>query len=355
LASIPEALAASIPEDEWSELFSADPLKTGSQPIVSIEGLGAVRGRRMGRVTEFYAIYYANARRFEQAVPVSAWSGVRDATTIGPRCFQKHGVGSDDCLHLDIRACDHTEGEALRPVMVWIHGGGYYTGSSTEDGFYNGTNIIEHSDCGIVYASIQYRLNTFGMLDHPSFGSANFGFRDQQLALAWLQNHLHSFGGDKDRVVIAGESAGAGSVSLHLASPLSKGLFSAAIAESTYTPSDGAHLPRSLSQMHGTACVAEACPQAKADSEILSCLQDFDATALTDIGSCNTLMYSVDGWLFEEPVWKTAREGRLTAVPLVIGSQSDEWTFFPVPWVQQHSTRALRVGCASWVQSRSTQ
>jgi len=308
---------------------------TAEGKVIDIVGVGRVRGTQAGQVDEFFGIKYGVARRFEQSVKAKPWSDVQDATEEGPPCLQQYNGGFrgvEDCLTLDIRGCTEHSANTLRPVLLWIHGGGLQSGSSSEGNLYNGTSLVEHSDCGIVYVAIQYRLNLFGYLDHPSFPSANFGIRDQQLALQWVQDHIHSFGGDKTRVTIAGESAGGASVAMHLSSALSLGLFSAAIAESTWTSSVTGNKPRSYAQIYGSRCTEAACPQHTNSSELLKCLQDIEnATALALISDC--AMYppfvSVDGYpgMFKQSVWKTARTGGFAPVPIIVGSQTGEWEF----------------------------
>jgi len=301
--------------------------------VWSINQLGLVNGTKVGRIHEFYAIKYADGPRFEQATPAQPWQGVRDATKVGEKCLQMdndESVGSEDCLTLDVRSCgNETEISELRPVMVWIHGGGLVSGSSTEGGFYNGSSLIEHSGCRMVYIAIQYRLNVFGFLDHPVFPTANFGIRDQQLALMWIRDHIHDFGGDKNRVTIVGESAGGASVAMHLSSPLSHGLFGAAIAQSTWTSSVTGNKPRPLAQMSSVHCTNAVCPYT-ATSDLLQCLRSADVSVLQTQMDCLTYQpfVTVDGVMLTESVWKTVRTGNLAPVPIIVGSLSGEGAYF---------------------------
>ncbi|CAG2115649.1 unnamed protein product, partial [Medioppia subpectinata] len=160
---------------------------------------------------------------------------VIDATKAKHSCMQNFREGlslSEDCLVLNIWAPNKTS-SALKPVMFWIYGGGLSGGSIFMD-THNGSVLATHD---VVIVSTNYRLGEFGFLygdreDAPG----NVGFYDQLLALKWVRENIHSFGGDRDQITIFGESAGSWSVSAHILSPLSKGLFKRAIMES------GAHL-----------------------------------------------------------------------------------------------------------------
>ena len=306
------------------------PLARGE--VWAIQGLGLVNGTQTGRVHTFYGIRYGVQKRFEQATPEGSWRGVRDATRRGKSCIQQNGDVtpgdmSEDCLTLDVRSCSNA---TLKPVMVFIHGGALATGSSDEGGLYNGSTLVEHADCGVVYASLQYRLNLFGFFDAKGLpGKANFGLYDQQLALKWVQSHIRDFGGDPKQVTLFGQSAGAASVAIHMASPGSRGLFAAAIAESPWTSSQTGNKPRSLAQLYGQDCVAQACPEPGAGG-LLACLQGFNVTALLAFSSCKGYppFVTVDGELLTQSVWKSARQGSLAAVPLIAGGQPGEWSLF---------------------------
>ena len=210
---------------------------------------GLVRGDHKRGTYRYKGIPYAappiGARRF--AVPVSAasWSGERDATGKFPTAPQPvggveallgatNGPGNSeaDCLTLNIwtPAPDDT----ARPVMVWIHGGAFVTGTGLTP-WYDGSNLAARD---VVVVTINYRLGALGFLhladlgDDSFVGSGNAGVLDQALALQWVHNNIAAFGGDPTNVTIFGESAGAMSVATQLALPASKGLFGRAIAES---------------------------------------------------------------------------------------------------------------------------
>jgi carboxylesterase type B len=162
--------------------------------------------------------------------PAARWTGVRQATALGKNCVQARvyddidafAVGvSEDCLYLNVWTA--AKAGDKRPVMVWIHGGGFQAGFGGEDR-HDGGRLARK---GVVVVTLNYRLGTFGF-----FGTGNYGILDQIAALEWVKRNIAAFGGDPKRVTIFGESAGGTSVGILIASPLAKGLFERAILES---------------------------------------------------------------------------------------------------------------------------
>jgi para-nitrobenzyl esterase len=199
------------------------------------------------KVTIFKGIPFAappvGELRWKEPQPVARWTGVKKATEFGARCMQariyedmvfRDTGPSEDCLYLNV----WTPGVSAKtklPVMVWIYGGGFQAGSTSEprqDGEH-----LAHK--GVVIVSMNYRLGIFGFFSHPGLtaesehhASGNYGLMDQAAALKWVHENIAAFGGDPGNVTIFGESAGSVSVSALMASPLSKGLIRAAIGES---------------------------------------------------------------------------------------------------------------------------
>jgi para-nitrobenzyl esterase len=202
------------------------------------------------KVTAFKGLPYAAApvgdRRWRAPQPPPSWTAMRRADQFGSSCmqtiveerkpwtyeFMAHNATSEDCLFLNVWTSARIS-EGPLPVLVWIHGGGNVEGSAAIP-IYDGEQLARR---GVVVVSINYRLGVFGFLAHPELTkeagrSGNYGLLDQLAALRWVQQNIAAFGGDPNRVAIAGQSAGASGVHNLVASPLAKGLFHRAIAQS---------------------------------------------------------------------------------------------------------------------------
>ena len=207
---------------------------------------GAVRGARLGSLSVFRGIPYAappvRDRRWRAPAAVDPWSGVRDALAFAPSAPQRpgrldsvygtvDGPQHEDCLYLNVwtPATD----DARRPVLVWFHGGDFVAGSASMPG-YDGSRLATDGD--LVVVTVNCRLGPLGFLYMPSDddtgGEANFGISDQVAALQWVRHNIATFGGDPNRVTIAGQSAGAASIAAHLTLSGSRNLFARAILQS---------------------------------------------------------------------------------------------------------------------------
>jgi para-nitrobenzyl esterase len=205
-------------------------------PLVACPA-GRIRGRRCGELLRFDGIPYAappvGPRRFRPPEPPLPSDGEIDATRLRPAALQRPGpalgsrpVGdtSEDCLHLNLVT---PSPEGRRPVMVWVHGGGYVNGSAG-DPIHRGERLVARGD--LVLVTFDYRLGVFGFL-HPE-DAPNPGLRDQIAALRWVRDNIADFGGDPDRVTLFGESAGAMSIRALMATPEADELFHAAVLQS---------------------------------------------------------------------------------------------------------------------------
>lgn len=199
------------------------------------------------RISKYFGIPFAKppvgGLRWKAPEPADNWEGVKETKKFGPRPVQANVFGdmnswsdglSEDCLYLNVWS-PAKRGEKGLPVLFYIYGGGFVAGDASEPR-YNGESMAKE---GVVVVTANHRLNIFGFLSHPELSaespykaSGNYGLLDQALALQWVKDNIEAFGGDPNRITIAGESAGSISVSYQMASPLSKNLIAGAIGES---------------------------------------------------------------------------------------------------------------------------
>jgi para-nitrobenzyl esterase len=220
---------------------------------------GKLRGLREGKTLSFLGIRYAEAERFGLPKPVQPWEGIKNAQAWGPVCPapeqttvssdelvfpHRYFIANEHCQYLNVWTQNSTPA-AKKPVMVWMHGGGFTNGSSMESYAYDGRSLSEFGD--VVVVSVNHRLNILGTLDLSAYGSqyANSrytGTADLVTALQWVQENIESFGGDPRNVMIFGQSGGGGKVVRMMHMPAAKGLFHRVSAQSggnnTYRTSD---------------------------------------------------------------------------------------------------------------------
>jgi para-nitrobenzyl esterase len=306
---------------------------------------GYVKGLNENGILTYRGIPYAappvGDLRWRPPAEVEPWDGVLDATSYGAVCPQEP---SDDvplskmdesCLFLNVWTPEHASDEKL-PVMVFIHGGSWESGAGSFS-LYDGKALAKK---GVVIVTINYRLGVLGFLVHPDLAkesgndsSGNYGFLDQMAALKWVQRNIGAFGGDPSRVTAFGESAGGNSILALIVSPLSKGLFQQAIAQSGPLWSDGVtisvFIPRDEGEAYGEGFAQEI------GFYSISQMRKLDAKVIVNsaFGPLSRFWHIyglrfkpvVDGWVIpEEP--KTVFEQGRVAVPLIIGSNSDEGT-----------------------------
>ncbi|MFM2055618.1 MAG: hypothetical protein RLY71_3 [Pseudomonadota bacterium] len=300
---------------------------------------GIVEGIRDGQVKAFLGVPYAappvGEYRWRPPQPLTPWAGVRRTIRFGASAWQlldAKGFGpwtpeyvvqndvSEDCLYLNIWSPDVSP-EARLPVLVWIHGGAFVQGSGSVP-IYNGRELASH---GVVVVTINYRLGVFGFLAHPDLAQqgdhaplGNFGLQDQIAALKWVQSNIAAFGGDPQAVTIAGQSAGAMSVHMLVGSPLAKGLFHRAIAQSgppTLVQITSARQAQSEGQQL----------QAELNQPSLAAMRESSASDLTSaLSPTHRFMPMVDGELI--PAWppQNSSEPNVNDVPMLVGQTSDE-------------------------------
>ena len=280
--------------------------------------------------------------RWRPPEPVIGWDGVRDASESGAICVQNGGQSvtqDEDCLFLNVWAPRETS--EPRPVLFWIHGGGY-TGGSGSTAIYDGTPLAAD---GAVVVTINYRLNVFGFLAHPALSvesphgaSGNYGLLDMVAALEWVRDNIATFGGDPGRVTIFGESAGAGAVMSVMLIPQAGGLFHGAIAQSNWI--NGWDRPLAETARGWEAAEAQGLRVAAAigiageTAEALAAMRAASAADVltasnADAGSPfmrsgNVWAPNVDGRVIPDDPLAMYRAGRQHQVPLITGLNGNE-------------------------------
>jgi para-nitrobenzyl esterase len=229
-----------------------------SPPLVQTK-CGKLRGLRDGKTLSFLGIRYAEAERFGLPKPVQPWEGTRNAQVWGPACPapeqnsvsadelvfpHRYWIANEHCQYLNVWT-QNLSPAAKKPVMVWMHGGGFTNGSSMESYAYDGRTLSEFGD--VVVVSMNHRLNILGTLDLSAYGpqyanSRYTGTADLVTALQWVQENIEAFGGDPNNVMIFGQSGGGGKVVRMMHMPAAKGLFHRVAAQSggnnTYRTTD---------------------------------------------------------------------------------------------------------------------
>jgi para-nitrobenzyl esterase len=307
-------------------------------PIVKTRA-GAVRGAVDSNVRVFLGIPYAappvGNLRWQPPEAHASWRDTLDASRAGNSCMQmsfRHGgpEGSEDCLYLNIYT-PNPAGTRL-PVMVWIHGGTFINGTGAT---YNGSKLAAKGN--LIVVTINYRLGPFGFLasrslDFSGHPSGNYGLLDQQAALRWVKDNIAAFGGDPDNVTIAGESAGAISVGLHLVSPAAAGLFQRAILESgpffhTRTLAEAENRGDEFVAKLGCDKESDAagCMRSKPAAQVLS------AIPASPLGAGRPIWEPViDGHFIPSQPVDALAAGHFNKVPVLNGSNRDEGTLFLV-------------------------
>lgn len=301
---------------------------------------GRVQGTTMETGVEtFKGIPYAappvNARRWKPPQPAQSWEGVRSAKRFGPRCMQPRPYGdmifrsagmSEDCLYLSVWT-PGTASEGERPVLVYFYGGGFIAGDGSEPR-YDGASMAEE---GIVVVTLNYRLGVFGFFAHPHLtdeaptgASGNYGLLDQARALQWVQNNIAAFGGDPDRVTIAGESAGSMSVSAHMVSPQSKGRFARAIGESGAVLGSIPPAPLSETEKKGTSFMEQVGAESLPELRALSSSRLLELSAKSGSPRFGV---TLDGHFLSTPPSTVYANDNQAHVPLLVGWNSKESTY----------------------------
>ncbi|HVY83367.1 MAG TPA: carboxylesterase/lipase family protein [Steroidobacteraceae bacterium] len=328
--------------------------QSGSAPGADGKGAGPVAQTRAGKVRGYmngpvcvfkgipYAASTAGANRFAPPRPREPWSGVLDATQLGDKCPQNptpwlmmeeavslsNEPQSEDCLHLNVWTTGLRDGKK-RPVMLWLHGGGYSSGSGGNTR-YEGSRLATRQD--VVVVTINHRLNIFGHLFLGDLGgndvadSGNVGILDIVAALQWVRDNIAEFGGDPGNVTIFGESGGGGKVSTLLAMPAAQGLFHRAIIQSGTALRQAT---REAATKSAKAVLAQLGIQPGDIGKLRSVPQADLLAAINEMRPPPSFTPVVDGRSLPRHPFDPDAPQVSANVPLLVGSNETEVTFFP--------------------------
>ena len=304
--------------------------RSGGAPIVAIKG-GAVRGLAVPGGYTFRGLPYAapptGSLRWRPPQPPADWKGIRDATQFAPSCpqsaspFAPPAPFSENCLYLNVYT-PTVRRDADRPVLVWIHGGGFTEDASRN---YDGSKLAAD---GIVVVTINYRLGALGFLAHPALASrpggpaGNYGLMDQQAALRWVQRNIARLGGDPHNVTIAGQSAGGVAVLAQLVSPSARGLFQRAIVQS------GAFALTQQSLADAEAAGEAFATNAGCSNQTAQCLRHLPVANLVNNFPGAAIPGVIDGKILTESIGPALAAGRFAHVPILNGINHNEELIF---------------------------
>ena len=321
-----------------------------SDPTIATVETGQLQALQARGVLAFKGIPYAappvGALRWKPPVATAKWDGVRDATKYGDICMQKmpnpdNGIGqlpaSEDCLTLNVFTQDLAH-NARRPVMVWIHGGGFVNGSGSAE-LYDGSQLAKR---GVVVVTLNYRLGRFGSFAHPLLTKeaaggpvANYGMLDMIASLEWVKRNIGAFGGDSGNVTIFGESAGGMAVQKLMTTPLARGLFHKAVVQSGAGRENVLYLDKPnargfpSAESDGEAFVKSLSVDAKSTAD----LRAISADAIIAAGDPSTFGGGgpiLDGKIFPMTVVDTFKAGKEAQVPYLVGYNAAEFPSKPV-------------------------
>jgi para-nitrobenzyl esterase len=329
-------------------------LVTAQQPApIRVEG-GLVQGTSEDGLAVFRGIPFAappvGDLRWRAPQPAAKWEGVRQATNFAPGPMQggtPPSGKSEDCLYLNVWTPAKSAGDRI-PVLVWIYGGGFGAGSTSERN-YNGEKLAGK---GVVLVSIAYRVGQLGFLAHPGLSaettnhvSGNYGLLDMIAGLQWIQKNIAAFGGDPGKVTIFGESAGGIAVSMLCASPLAKGLFRGAISQSggSFGPPRPTTMPgENLKRLADAEQSGEAYAKGAGASSIAE-LRKIAADKLPAGGRGQGMAWPIiDGWMIPDDQHKLYEAGRFNDTPILVGYNSDEGASFSPPRTSEDYIASVR-------------
>lgn len=317
---------------------------------------GMLQGEMKNNLAVFKGVPFAKPPlgelRWQAPQPPEQWQGVKQVTQYAPAPIQAGNPPSgksEDCLYLNIWTPAKSSDEKI-PVLVWIYGGGFSFGTSSEP-IFEGSHLANK---GVILVTIAYRVGQLGFLAHPELSkesasqtSGNYGLLDQIAALKWIKHNISAFGGDPNKVTISGESAGGISVSMLTASPLAKNLFQGAISQSggSFGPTRKVNYPgENMSLL------------SQAEAEGVDYVKQFGASSIAELRQMDAEKFIpagwslpggwpiVDGYVIPDDQYKLYQQGKFNDVPILVGYNSDEgasfvWNKDPKPFIDGIKTR----------------
>jgi para-nitrobenzyl esterase len=295
--------------------------------------------------------------RWRPPQPLGRWKKIFLAAAFGPRCIQsgtqpdmvfRDPGPSEDCLTLNVWApviAQPQKKSPSLPVMVWVHGGGFFNGGTSE-GRQDG-QFLAHR--GVIVVSMNYRLGVFGFFAHPELtaesanhASGNYGLLDQAAALAWVRRNIAAFGGDPANVTLFGESAGSSAVGIHMASPLTQGLFSKAIGQSGADfPGPGRpRSPLAQAEQAGAAWAERAFGTSKLFALRMLPAKEVLAAAMSTTIPAPRFGPVIDGYFLPDFLAPIFAAGKQAHIPLLAGWNANEAFPAKVPTADSFTVQA---------------
>jgi para-nitrobenzyl esterase len=314
-------------------LFAFVAASSSSSPVLVVPTeSGNVQGFVQNDIARaFLGIPFADPpQRFGVAQPASAWSGLRNATVFPKPCIQSATLGVEDCLYLNVFTPKDTQAGDKLPVMVWIHGGRYWTGESDQ---YAGQWLSANGN--VVLVTIQYRLNSLGFFATPELadaGSINVGFQDQILAIEWVRNNINNFGGDRKEITLFGESAGGNAALLHtMVHKYTDPSCYLDYMQTVILHSTWQWIMPTLAQQKAASikfAASKGCSQTNS-VDMLACMRALPATSVVATsGPINYFQPSVDGIFLTDQPFNLVKTGQYnTDVNVVLGYNANEGNY----------------------------
>lgn len=324
-------------------VFSIQAQTIDSAATIVVTKNGKIKGLLENNTLVWKGIRYAKAPvdslRFKAPQPVENWEGIKSATEFGTIAPQQKSTKwkkniHEDCLFLNIWVANTAAKK--RPVMFWIHGGGFYTGSGSHQ-IYDGASLAEKGD--VVVVTINYRLGPLGFLYFDQLKGNNTGFennlgiKDQIAALQWVKDNIENFGGDPENITVFGQSAGATSVLTLMSIPSAKGLFQKAIAQSpainqNWTPEEATALTKNYMNLFGiTEDNISELYKISADSLVLTANRMIEHPPF-EVPGIGTFAPTIDGVFIATTFNDSVARAQSRQIPLLIGTNKHEMNVF---------------------------